>query len=125
MGFSFVMERKMNEIFEKGEEIVKNFVESGGAIDFNGFYKRISIDEIKLLIRFFIYLSENGFIDMDTEDFRYDHCKCGNLLKWNCEMEKVQCPKCNTIYYVNSDSQLVYWLEEVLDKIVPYKTDVR
>jgi len=57
---------------------------------------------------------------------RWDLCKCGVKLWWDPhEDDEVVCGKCRTRYKVDCDSVLVYWLEEKVESMVPYKTEAR
>jgi hypothetical protein len=68
--------------------------------------------------------------DME-EDIREDKCKCGKTLYWRPEemthKDRVTCHACETVYRMDCDSILVYWLEEVIPsyKLTTYKTDPR
>lgn len=56
---------------------------------------------------------------------RRDKCKCGKYIKWDTDDNEVKCDHCNRKYTVDCDSVLVYWLEEVVTKQSPYKTNPR
>lgn len=56
---------------------------------------------------------------------RRDKCKCGMVVTWKTSDSLVTCKYCQTKYTVEADSVLVYWLEEIVDKVIPYRTDAR
>ncbi|MFH1505663.1 MAG: hypothetical protein ABIE94_01595 [archaeon] len=62
---------------------------------------------------------------MEREKNRRDKCKCGRFFYWSIEENKVSCPHCETEYKVDCDSILLYWLEEIIQKKEPYKTEMR
>ena len=56
-------------------------------------------------------------------DHRHDRCKCGKFIVWKETDDEVKCKHCKTIYTVDCDSVLVYWLTEKLETRYPYQTD--
>ena len=55
---------------------------------------------------------------------RRDNCKCGKVMTWDADGKgTVICTYCKTKYRRDSDSILVYWLEEIIEQRNPYKTD--
>ena len=43
---------------------------------------------------------------------RWDKCKCGKRMLWDSNERIVTCPSCKTMYSVEADDHIVYWLEE-------------
>lgn len=57
---------------------------------------------------------------------RWDKCKCGKKIYWDAQKDnEVVCKNCETIYYVDSDSVLVYWLTEKIESPKPWTTEAR
>lgn len=58
---------------------------------------------------------------------RRDRCKCTRFITWDPDVDhnEVTCPHCGTVYTVESDSVLVYWLREKREEQKPYETDAR
>ena len=59
------------------------------------------------------------------DDMRHDHCKCGCMINWDTDWEEAKCNHCGTVYKVDCDSVLVYWLVEKLEKRTPWTTEAR
>ena len=56
---------------------------------------------------------------------RRDKCKCGKFFYWDTDSNRVVCPHCETVYKVDCDSVLVYWLVEDIRRDEPFTTDAR
>ena len=56
---------------------------------------------------------------------RRDKCKCGRIMAWDVDWNTVTCKHCGTVYKVECDSVLVYWLEEKIKAEQPFKTEAR
>lgn len=57
---------------------------------------------------------------------RRDKCKCGKFITWSYyKNNEVICNHCGTVYSVESDSVMIYWLEEKIKTHVPFKTNAR
>ena len=61
----------------------------------------------------------------DYDDMRHDHCKCGCMINWDTDWSEAKCHGCGTIYKVDCDSVLVYWLVEKLEKQTPWTTEAK
>ena len=58
---------------------------------------------------------------------RRDTCKCGRIFYWSTDENKATCPHCKTVYRVDCDDRLVYWLQEEMEfsKRIPFTTVAR
>lgn len=59
---------------------------------------------------------------------RWDKCKCGWRMHWDPhgkDTRTVTCPKCQTVYRIEADDQLVYWLEEKIPEPTRHVTRAR
>ncbi|KKN10549.1 hypothetical protein LCGC14_1035370 [marine sediment metagenome] len=59
------------------------------------------------------------------EDLRHDRCKCGKFIIWDEGDNSVICKYCGTEFKVESDSVLVYWLEENVKTKRGFYTEAR
>ena len=63
---------------------------------------------------------------MTMEGLRRDKCKCGKNIVWNPHAgKKTKCKHCQTVYKIECDSVLVYWLQEIIDTPQPHQTEAR
>jgi len=61
-----------------------------------------------------------------SEEKRRDRCKCGKWIVWEPHiLDKVTCKQCGTVYNVECNSVLVYWLEEKVTTPRPYRTEAK
>lgn len=58
---------------------------------------------------------------MERKD-RRDKCKCGRFFYWSTNCDETICPHCKTVYKVDSDYTLVFWIEEKIEVKQPFKT---
>jgi len=68
---------------------------------------------------------EYNFQEGPDDDLRRDICKCGEIIIWDIDNNIVSCSNCKTTFKVESDSQLIYWLEESFENKNLWKTPAK